>query len=63
MSVSNDCPTFAEIAEENIRQYRKKPITEEDQLIEWERMEREEEYQDALRVVEKGLWVNDDGSV
>jgi hypothetical protein len=24
--VSNDCPTFAEIAEENIRQYREKPV-------------------------------------
>ena len=23
--MSSDCPTFAEIAEENIRQYRKKP--------------------------------------
>ena len=28
--MSNDCPTFAEIAEDNIRQYRKKPITYED---------------------------------
>jgi hypothetical protein len=28
--MSNDCPTFAEIAEENIRQFREKPITYND---------------------------------
>jgi hypothetical protein len=61
--MSSDNPTFAEIAEENIRQYRKKPMTEKEQLIEWEKKEEQEEYQDALRVVEKDLWVNDDGSV
>jgi hypothetical protein len=27
--MSNDNPTFAEIAEENIRQYRKKPVVDE----------------------------------
>ena len=59
--MSNENPTFAEIAENNIRQFRKKK--EEEQLIEWEKLEEKEEYQDALRVVEKGLWVNDDGSV
>jgi len=61
--VSNDCPTFAEIAEENIRQYRKKPITEEEQLIEWEKQEEHDEELEASYRVEKGLWVNDDGSV
>jgi hypothetical protein len=61
--MSNDFPTFAQIAEENIRQYRKKPVTEEEQLIEWERQEEQDEFQEACRVANKDLWVNDDGSV
>jgi hypothetical protein len=61
--MSTDNPTFAEIAEENIRQYRKKPVTEEEQLIEWEKKEEHEEWLDAQEVAEKNLWVNDDGSV
>jgi hypothetical protein len=61
--MSSDNPTFAEIAEENIRQYRKKPITEEEQLIEWEKQEEHEEWLQTQEVAEKNLWVNDDGSV
>lgn len=61
--MSSDCPTFAELAEENIRQFRRKKEEEEKQLIEWEKQEEQEEWQEAMRVAEKDLWLNDDGSV
>lgn len=61
--MSGDNPTFAEIAEENIRQHRSKPDKELAQLLEWERQEEHEEWLQAQEVAEKDLWVNDDGSV
>ena len=61
--MSMDNPTLAEIAEENIRQHRSKPKDDLAQLIEWEQMEEHEEWLQAQEIVEKDLWVNDDGSV
>lgn len=39
------------------------PMTEDEQLAEWERQEKEEEFQEACYVARHNLWVNDDGSV
>ena len=38
-------------------------VTEDEQIAEWERMEREEEEQEAQRVAQYNLWVCDDGGV
>ena len=37
-------------------------MTEDEQLVEWERMEQAEEEQEACRVARYNLWLCDDGA-
>lgn len=38
-------------------------MTSAEQIAEWERQEEEREFNEACRVAQYDLWVNDDGSV